>query len=441
MPRKGSRSAPRRNWAQIVVGVVVAVLPFIVSAIGKVLGYSVSAFNALPRAERREKLRGLLSSKAWLATLNPMTVAMARQAAKSPAAIEVVLDLLEDHGAQAVSAGTAAATVAVKAASAKRAPAASAPVVPKTNGRRARRNGWTIDRPFYPWAEKEAQYAGYTDAELHYARLDARKARDVMEQNARELERSGAGHGAVEQARQAAGWYADDVSTILSELHKRHGSHPRRNGIVSDTLRAQKGKKKLKTRDDMIEFMFPGWKLEADSDREATYRNNDLRASIVQKKGSGYAVPFALYLWDKGYVGGYAFLPAAVEAAKGARANPRRNGGPSPWADNAEYETWKRRHAAEQYARAATAAGKLSVTYGGEPTDSGSIAHGAESGHTHDMRSLGQRVRFGTALWRVADLPPSLYREAPTREGREAIAAYILAHRIPPLRSNGRRSR
>jgi hypothetical protein len=416
-----------------VVGAVVTVLPAVVGAIGKVLGSSVSAFNALPRAERREKLKALLSSKAVLTTLNPVTIIMARQAAKSPAAIEAMIDLLEEHGAQAISAGTTAASAAVQAAAAKR--GASAPAaVARTNGR----GGGSGTKGSFVFVEGRAPDGSYFGANYRKSQLPALyaalRAAGVLQVTLDEREIVDLTAPLTRSNGRRRNHY--HVGPAVAMVNRR-----RRNGIVSDTLRAQRGRKKLKTRDDMIAFMFPGWKLEADNDREATYRNNDLRASIVQKKGSGYAVPFTLYLWDRGYVGGYAFLPAAVEAAKGARSNPRRNSGPSPWADNAEYEAWKRRHAAEQYARARTAAGKLAVTYGGEPDKSGSLAHGAESGHTPDMRPLGQRIYFGTAAWRVADLPASLYREAPTREGREAIAAYILAHRIPPLRSNGRRSR
>lgn len=122
----------------------------------------------------------------------------------------------------------------------------------------------------------------------------------------------------------------------------------------------------------------------------------------------------------------------------GVQVRPRPNGGAHPWGSNEEYAAWERKHAADQSARASTAAGKLAVMYGGDPTERGELSHGAESGHTPDKRALGQRVRFGAAQWRVADLPQSLYREAPTQHGLEAIAAYILAHRIPPTsRSNG----
>lgn len=77
------------------------------------------------------------------------------------------------------------------------------------NGR-ARKNGPTLDQPHYPFAEKEAQYAKYTDAELHYALLDAREAAKAEDEMAK------AGHGLSRY-----GWYADDVHTIAAEINKR----------------------------------------------------------------------------------------------------------------------------------------------------------------------------------------------------------------------------
>lgn len=77
------------------------------------------------------------------------------------------------------------------------------------NGR-ARKNGPTLDQPHYPFAEKEKQYAKYTDAELHYALLDAREAakhEDAMAKGGYGLSRYG--------------WYADDVHTINAEINKR----------------------------------------------------------------------------------------------------------------------------------------------------------------------------------------------------------------------------
>lgn len=119
------------------------------------------------------------------------------------------------------------------------------------------------------------------------------------------------------------------------------------------------------------------------------------------------------------------------------RANPaRRNSGAPPFASTEEYEDWKRQARAAQMARAHTAAGRLAVQHGGEPEESGEMSYGWQSGHTPDGRSLGQHVHFGKAQWRVADLPQRLYFHASSHEGMEAIAAYILDHRVPPIRGN-----
>ena len=110
--RRGARPNPVPAAA---VALLVQAIPFILTALGRMLGHGVAGFNALSREERREKLRAILNSKAFYASLNPITVFAARRAAKSPAAIEAVIDLLEQHGARAVEAGTAAAQAAVVA--------------------------------------------------------------------------------------------------------------------------------------------------------------------------------------------------------------------------------------------------------------------------------------------------------------------------------------
>jgi hypothetical protein len=77
------------------------------------------------------------------------------------------------------------------------------------NGR-ARKNGPTLDQPHYPFAAMEKRYISYSDAELHYALLDAREAAKHEDAMAKE------GHGLSRY-----GWYADDVHTINAEINKR----------------------------------------------------------------------------------------------------------------------------------------------------------------------------------------------------------------------------
>jgi hypothetical protein len=74
----------------------------------------------------------------------------------------------------------------------------------------------------YPWAAKEAEYADYSTPNLFYARADAGKAWKVAEENARfYAEKYGPdSHGAQEWA-QNAGYYADDVGTIVNEMRRR----------------------------------------------------------------------------------------------------------------------------------------------------------------------------------------------------------------------------
>ena len=96
---------------------------------------------------------------------------------------------------------------------------------------RVRKNGPTLDRPYYPFAEKEAQYAAYSDAQLHYALADAREAAKAEDEMAK------AGHGLSRY-----GWYADDVHTIAAEIRKRRAPRTRTNGsfepyAVAQTLR------------------------------------------------------------------------------------------------------------------------------------------------------------------------------------------------------------
>jgi len=57
----------------------------------------------------------------------------------------------------------------------------------------------------YPFASKAAQYTTYSDAELHYARLDANKARIAMH-----------GWNPIAEA-----WYTDDACTIAAEQKRR----------------------------------------------------------------------------------------------------------------------------------------------------------------------------------------------------------------------------
>ncbi len=83
----------------------------------------------------------------------------------------------------------------------------------KSKKPRTRKNGPTLDRPYYPFAEKEAQYAAYTDAQLQYALADAREAAKYEDEMAK------SGHGLSRY-----GWYADDVHTIAQEVYYRR--HP-----------------------------------------------------------------------------------------------------------------------------------------------------------------------------------------------------------------------
>jgi hypothetical protein len=114
----------------------------------------------------------------------------------------------------------------------------------------------------------------------------------------------------------------------------------------------------------------------------------------------------------------------------------RRNSGDppwaQPWASNEEYYEWQRREKARKIAAARTAAGKLAVMYDGEPDETGKMSHGWGP-HPHNLR-----IQYGTAYFDPGALPERLWYEAPLTDGREAIAAYILANGIVPTRGNPR---
>lgn len=90
------------------------------------------------------------------------------------------------------------------------------------DGPQIRRNGPTLQEPYYPFARKEAQYRDYKDRDLTWALRDAIKARDTSAGSARQAERQ-YGHDSrgAGVARQAENWYADDVHTILAEMRRR----------------------------------------------------------------------------------------------------------------------------------------------------------------------------------------------------------------------------
>lgn len=75
---------------------------------------------------------------------------------------------------------------------------------PRLRGK-AKKNGPTRDKPHYPFAEKERQYARYTVAQLHHAMNDAMAA------------------SRAQQGWNPAGanWYLDDYHTIVKEIQKR----------------------------------------------------------------------------------------------------------------------------------------------------------------------------------------------------------------------------
>ncbi len=81
--------------------------------------------------------------------------------------------------------------------------------------------------------------------------------------------------------------------------------------------------RKLKTEAEFLAFMFPGWKLIREDTREKWYHNASLNATIQQRLSSAYAHPFVLMVNGQ-TVGGYAFMPAAVQAAKAMKSNPSK---------------------------------------------------------------------------------------------------------------------
>ncbi len=82
----------------------------------------------------------------------------------------------------------------------------------------------------YPFTEKQAQYSKYTDAQLAFARDDANKAMEAMK-----------GHDIEAEA-----WYADDVSTIISEILLRKRKVRTNPRGVTILLRTGHGKNALK---------------------------------------------------------------------------------------------------------------------------------------------------------------------------------------------------
>ena len=64
----------------------------------------------------------------------------------------------------------------------------------------------------YPWAEKEALYRTFTDAELEFARKDARETAEIWR-----------GISGPDE-----GWYMDDACTIASEINRRAARRERR---------------------------------------------------------------------------------------------------------------------------------------------------------------------------------------------------------------------
>jgi antirestriction protein len=77
----------------------------------------------------------------------------------------------------------------------------SSPVVDKTESTKGS----------YPFADKQKQYRGYSDAQLDYAVKDASDAAKAMK-----------GHSAKGDPS-AENWYRDDVATIRQEIERRRG--------------------------------------------------------------------------------------------------------------------------------------------------------------------------------------------------------------------------
>ena len=76
---------------------------------------------------------------------------------------------------------------------------------------RRRRNGPTMDMPYYPRTEKESIYLVLSDKELRESLKDAQSALKKAVENAKK------GKGFPSAPK----WYADDVQTILAELNRR----------------------------------------------------------------------------------------------------------------------------------------------------------------------------------------------------------------------------
>ena len=99
-----------------------------------------------------------------------------------------------------------------------------------------------------------------------------------------------------------------------------------------------------------------------------------------------------------------------------------------PYLSDADYRECMRVAEKNRALRARTAAGRLANKYGGEPDETGEMSIGwGGSGLS------GQRIRYGRSHWRVDTLPEHLHYDAPSHEGREAIADYILNNHVPPV--------
>jgi hypothetical protein len=128
-----------------------------------------------------------------------------------------------------VRATTAQTRAGFRAAAAYITPKEAMEAMTKRNPK-IRKNGPTLDRPSYPFAEKEAYYAKYTDGQLAYALADAKQAYEQEEKLAH------AGHWLAQH-----GWYADDVHTIAAEIRRRKtrkNTRTRKNGVLTGALLA-----------------------------------------------------------------------------------------------------------------------------------------------------------------------------------------------------------
>ncbi len=100
--------------------------------------------------------------------------------------------------------------------------------------------GRALGKGPYPFAAREEQYRGYDPAQLQWALRDAVQARDIAERDARAYAQQYGPKAAIVQQRAGdAGWYGDDVHTILAEARRRGlaGSPPdapaRRRGAAN----------------------------------------------------------------------------------------------------------------------------------------------------------------------------------------------------------------